>query len=91
MNGYSNIDSSALREAVEAVEENNRINGGRWSDWDGAYQVCETYGIALGADGQAVLERAITSDGESLRIDLPAVELAVWGQNFSGSWWSAQR
>ena len=85
-----NIDDKALRQAIEAVEENNRINDGMWTGWDDAAHVAETYGIELDEQGEKIINRAIASNGESLAVDLPAVELAVWGQNFFGSFWTIQ-
>ena len=83
-----NIDDKALRQAIEAVEENNRINDGMWIGWDDAAHVAETYGIELDEQGEKIINRAIASNGESLTVDLPAVERAVWGQNFFGSFWN---
>ena len=83
-----NIDDKALRQAIEAVEENNRINDGMWIGWDDASHVAETYGIELDEQGEKIINRAIASNGESLTVDLPAVERAVWGQNFAGSFWN---
>lgn len=85
------IDDDSLRAAVEAVEENNAFNDSRWSVWDDASHICHTYNLELGAFERAVLDRAIASDGESLKTDLPLVERVVWGQNFSGSWWNRAR
>src|SRR5690554_3235364 len=83
-----NIDSDALRSAIEAAEENSRINDAAWSDWTDAQHILDTYGISADcAEARAVLDRAIRSNGASLAKDLPAVELAVWGKNFSGSFW----
>ena len=84
----ANINYAALREAIEAVEENNRINDGMWIGWDDASHVAETYGIELDEQGAKIINRAIESNGESLTVDLPAVERAVWGQNFFGSFWN---
>ena len=83
-----NIDDKALRQAIEAVEENNQINDGMWIGWDDAAHVAETYGIELDEQGAKIINRAIESNGESLTVDLPAVERAVWGQNFFGSFWN---
>ena len=84
----ANIDDKALRQAIEAVEENNLINDGMWLGWDDAAHVAETYGIELDEQGEKIINRAIASNGESLTVDLPAVERAVWGQNFFGSFWN---
>ena len=81
------LNDKALRQAIEGVEDNNRINDGHWSDWDDAQHIEETYGVDLCEEGAQVIERAIASNGASLAEDLPAVELAVWGQNFAGSFW----
>lgn len=83
----ANINHEALREAIEAVEENNRINDGTWLEWDDAAHVAETYSIELDKTGARIINHAIASNGKSLIADLPAVERAVWGQNFSGSFW----
>ena len=88
MASSENIDDKALRQAIEAVEENNRINEGMWLGWDDAAHVAETYGIELDEQGEKIINRAIASNGESLAVDIPAVELAVWGQNFFGSFWT---
>ena len=81
------LNDKALRQAIEGVEDNNRINDGSWSDWEDARHVAETYGVELCSEGAQVIERAIASNGASLAEDLPAVELAVQGQNFAGSFW----
>ena len=83
-----NIDDKALRQAIEAVEENNLINESMWLAWDDAAHVAETYSIELDEQGAKIINRAIASNGESLTVDLPAVERAVWGQNFFGSFWN---
>lgn len=84
----TNINAEALKAAIEGVEDNNKINDGSWLNWDDAQHVAETYGIELCGEGVEVISRAIASNGESLKVDLPAVELAVWGQNFAGSFWN---
>lgn len=85
----ADINVEALRTAVEGVEDNNRINGGRWSDWDSAAAVADLYDAPLCPQGQAVIVRAIESDGESLGEDLAAVEVAVHGCTFIGSFLSS--
>ena len=82
------LSAESLRQAIEGVEDNNRINSGSWSDWEDAQHVADTYGVQLCGEGAQVIERAIASNGAYLAEDLPAVELAVWGQNFAGSFWS---
>ena len=86
----ANINYAALRKAIEAIEENNSINDGMWLELDDAAQVAETYSIEFDEQGAKIINRAIASNGESLAVDLPAVELAVWGQNFFGSFWTIQ-
>ena len=81
------LNAEALRQAIDGVEDNSHINDGRWSDWDNARHVAETYGVELCEEGVQIIERAIANSGKSLKIDLPAAELAVWGQNFAGSFW----
>lgn len=87
-----NLNDTALREAIEGVEDNNDINDGEWSDWQGVHDIEEVYGIEdLCDEGRKVLDRAIESNGESLKHDLPAVEIAVWGHNYSGSFWNRKK
>ena len=81
------MNDDALQLAIEAVEENNRINEGNWDDWIASEHVVDTYEIELDAAGREVIDRAIKSGGATLKVDMPAVELAVKGQNFSGSFW----
>ena len=85
----SRVDAKALQDAIIGVEDNNRVNGASWSDWDDSSHICEVYGVELVGDLEhAILNRAIESRGESLKADLPMVERLVWGQNFTGSWWN---
>jgi len=79
--------SYELKQAVIAVQENNILNDGAWSDWSDAHHIAETYEIALDESAVRVIQRAIDSDGVTLDADLSAAELAEWGQNFSPSWW----
>ncbi len=81
------IDTDALKQAVQSVEDNNRTNEASWSDWDDARHVAEAYGLELDAEGAQIIDRAIATNGASLVDDLPAVELAVWGQSFADSFW----
>lgn len=81
-----NIDDSLLKKCVCAVDENNRCNNASWRDWQGGYDIIKMYAPNEWCDEvRWVLDRAVESNGESLKEDLPAVELAVWGQNLSGS------
>ena len=78
---------NAVRRLIKAVEENNEINDGRWSDWETAQDIAETYDIAIDDDDAKVLQDAIDTNGDSLAEDLPRLEKEIWGKNFSGSWW----
>lgn len=85
---------ATLQQLIEAVEDNNSVNAASWSDWNDAGDIIECYAIAGIADGNAteqeataLLNRAIETNGESLKQDLPAFELKTWGQNFAGSFW----
>jgi hypothetical protein len=85
----SDFDPGVLRQVIEGIEDNNKINGGGWRDW--SYDPTEAFNIY--ADGECdeqsllIVERAINSQGDSLKWDLPLVERVVYGQNFSGSFW----
>lgn len=82
-----NINTEALQQIIELIEQNNRSNGVCWADWFGGVDPEEAFEIELCDQGSEIIWRAIKSNGESLKADLPAVELAVWGQNFAGSFW----
>lgn len=83
------FNADLLRKAVEGVEDNNDINDAQWSDWDWSGDIMDVYCDGeTDCDVQLVLDRAIESSGESLAEDLKAIQLAVWGQNFAGSWWN---
>jgi hypothetical protein len=81
-----------FKQLVDAIEENNRINDGKWADWSGFLAVLEVYGEYSDSeisreDAQHIIESAIASDGEALANDLRALEMKVMGQNFAGGWW----
>jgi len=73
-----------LKEAVLAVEENNKINDGKWSDWDDAQHIADTYDIELNDKEATILNKAIESNGKTLPTDLRAEELKELGQSFGG-------
>lgn len=83
-----------LRDAVEAVEENNRINSGSWNDWENGEEILDTYELVDWSSGSydreivAILNRAIVTNGLSLYSDCEAAEIAEYGQAFSGSWYA---
>lgn len=73
-----------LKQAVLAVEENNRINDGKWSDWSSADHVADTYEIGELSDAErAILENAIKSNGASIDADMNAVHNAEYGVEFN--------
>lgn len=80
-------DAAEIKEAVEAVEDNNRSNGAQWSDWGDAGDVEDAYNLSFNDSDRKVIERAISTNGESLKSDLPAIERLEHGQNFAGSFW----
>jgi hypothetical protein len=90
INISAEINSEALKSAISAVEENNKDNDAGWSDWEGAVDVADVYQVELCPQGLRIVQRAIDSNGESLKVDLPAVQKAVWGQVFAGSFWDRQ-
>lgn len=79
------MNYESLKHAVLAVEENNHINNGKWTDWEDAHAILETYGISQDDDVRAVLQKAIESNGYSLPADLRAAELIECGQNFGAA------
>ena len=105
INGDEEMENAklTLRSLIEAVEDNNRINDARWSDWGDAGDIVDTYnpdGILAG-DGWAnfadedvsakeaaeILSRAIASNGRSLAAELEQLAVRVWGEGI-GCWYS---
>lgn len=76
---YDDEDKSRVKAAAERFCQRHGIK------FDAS--IGDTYGAELCPEGAQIIERAIASNGSSLALDLPAVERAVWGQNFSGSFW----
>lgn len=92
-----------LRRLIEAVEDNNRINDGAWTNWSDADAIVDIYDPAGVCAGNAwdrfededvtaeqaseILNRAIASNGASLADDLEALAVAVWGEGV-GCWYS---
>jgi hypothetical protein len=86
---------TTFRGLIEGVEENNRINDGRWVEWKELAHVEGAYGDLGDEDvsreeAEGIIGRAIASDGATLANDLRVIELRVWGQNFAGSWWNRE-
>lgn len=80
------IDVSLLKRCVRAVDENNRANGAEWCDWLSGQDIVRMYAPYEWCDEVCwVLDRAVESNGESLKEDLPMIERQIKGQNFSGS------
>ncbi|MGR2662467.1 hypothetical protein ACUXVY_12835 [Chromobacterium haemolyticum] len=77
-----------LKEAILAVEENNKLNDAKWSDWPFATDIGEVYGIELDKEDIAILERAIESEGASIQADMEAAEREEYGQNFAPAWYA---
>jgi hypothetical protein len=72
-----------LREAIGAVEENNRITNTRWSDWDNARDIIEAYELEASTELEDILSIAISNNGGSIYEDYRRVEKRDYGQNFS--------
>ena len=50
-----------IDEAFQAVDENNRINDGKWSDWDSAYDILETYEITYESEWEDFIVLALNT------------------------------
>lgn len=71
-----------FKSLVDAVLENNQINGGSWKDWDCATHIEDTYGL-LQADYKdvalAFLDALIRDNGENLETYLSAMHALEYG------------
>lgn len=79
-----------LRWLIEAVEDNSKIYDGSWKDWSDADHIIAVYSYDCDCDcdgwecfddesvtaeqAREILNRAIASNGDSLREDLSALE-----------------
>jgi hypothetical protein len=59
----------AVREAIESVEENNRINDASWSDWNSARHIADTYKIKMSPQDLAKLDTIMRERKRVLRIN----------------------
>ena len=83
-----NINEKLLKACINGVEDNNRCNDAAWSDWQDEFDVIDCYGKGDFCDDvRFVIQRAIESNGESLKEDLPMIERQLKGQNFAGSFY----
>jgi hypothetical protein len=75
-----------FKSLVKAVEENNRINGAQWKDWNSASDIEKTYGrisiLYLGVTYE-FLNALIRDNGENLNVYLDAMDCIEYGQPFA--------
>ena len=86
------LKMTTLLNLIESIEDNNRINDGSWVDWKDMAHVESVYGTLSDEDvsrerAEMIIANAINTNGNSLRSDLQKLELEVFGQNFSGSFY----
>lgn len=78
---------NTLKKMIEAVEENNRINGGCWKDWQDVNHLQDTYGELVEEDYKetalAILAALIRDNGEHLNIYLDAWDALCYGTIFT--------
>ncbi|MFW9606340.1 MAG: hypothetical protein ACMV0I_07325 [Pseudomonas sp.] len=80
------IDTELLKTCVRAVDENNRANGAEWRDWPDGREIIHMYAPYGWCDEACfILDRAVESNGESLKEDLPLIARQIKGWSFSGS------
>ena len=75
------LDYQQYFDAVDFVEENNKLNGGSWDEWEDAKHVELHFNIELCECGKWLINRAIFTNGATVDDDLLAVEKAIFGQN----------
>lgn len=71
-----------FKELVEAVEENNEINGGKWSDWSHCGQIQEVYGKlkpTYSYHAKSFLSALIRDNGENEQLYLDAMSELEYG------------
>ena len=72
---------------VKAVQENNRINGGQWKDWEDADHIQEVYGklesLGYYHISRIFLNSLIENNGEGLETYLDCLDFISKGQVFA--------
>jgi hypothetical protein len=72
-----------FRSLVVAIEENNRINDAKWSDWENAKYVQSVYGEISDEYkevAEAFIDALIRDNGENLSIYQEAYDCLLYGQ-----------
>jgi hypothetical protein len=74
-----------LKAAIDAVEDNNQINEGYWSDWDYGHSILATYELPYNSVVDKILDKIIKSNNKDdiAYFELKKLEKKKWGQNFS--------
>ena len=95
--GASSFTMATLQDYIEAIEDNLTQTGERWSSWKDPNLILDFFAYEeqwtvtdeylTEQEVVALLKRAIQSDGESLKTDLPAYGRKVLGTSFPGSFW----
>jgi len=91
--GYRYPVSGNFRDCVEGVLINYEINDQPWNEWSNAYDIIDVYTYGNYIDGHItfdeaveILQRAIDSNGETLRDDVTVLAERIWGE-FCGPDW----
>lgn len=75
-----------FKSLVEAVQENNKINNAKWSDWTSAQHIQEVYGELENdyrGTAELFLGALIRDGGENLSTYLDAIDCLVYGYAFA--------
>jgi len=56
-----------LRRAIESIEDNNKMYDAKWSDWQCVQDMIDIYRLTLTESEEEILNKAIETNGESLK------------------------
>lgn len=80
---------NSFRDLVDAIQENNRINSGKWSDWENPQHIEQIYGVykrdEFSATTYYFLKALIRDNGENLEHYLTAMDCLEYGYPFKRS------
>lgn len=71
-----------LVDAIRSAFAYHRSHGITWADWPDVEAFCNAFECYLCSDGEAIIQRALLTDGGSLFDDLNKAELFVWECSF---------
>lgn len=81
-------EMETFKSLVDAVKENNRINNAKWTDWDNAKHIQESYGELQNENknvAESFLNALIRDNGKNIVTYLETMDCLEYGYSFDRS------